>query len=160
MIDIFENYAKTVFGYYKGKVKYWLTFNEINAMEMCPYMGGGLLDDNAQNRAQGAHNQFVASAKAVRAAHEIDPEMMVGQMLAYQPAYAYTCDPADQVLVLEHDQQMLFYTDVNPVVVILIINGRNTNVKASSLMTSLKTTNCSRTTPLIFSVSHATAQAF
>ena len=112
MIDIFENYAKTVFKYYKGKVKYWLTFNEINAMEMCPYMGGGLLDDNAQNRAQGAHNQFVASAKAVRAAHEIDPEMMVGQMLAYQPAYAYTCDPADQVLVLEHDQQMLFYTDV------------------------------------------------
>ena len=112
MIDIFENYAKTVFKYYKGKVKYWLTFNEINAMEMCPYMGGGLLDDNAQNRAQGAHNQFVASAKAVRAAHEIDPEMMVGQMLAYQPAYAYTCDPADQVLVLEHDQQMLCYTDV------------------------------------------------
>ena len=112
MITIFENYAKTVFTRYKGKVKYWLTFNEINAMDHAPYMGGGLLDPTPQNRAQGAHNQFVASALAVKAAHEIDPAMRVGQMLAYAPIYAYTCDPADQIAIMEEQQKTFFYSDV------------------------------------------------
>lgn len=64
MIDIFVHYADIVMNHYKGKVKYWLTFNEINAMDMAPYMGGGLIDGSKQNRAQGAHNQFVASRSA------------------------------------------------------------------------------------------------
>ena len=98
--------------HYKGKVRYWLTFNEINAMDMAPYMGGGLIDGSEQNRAQGAHNQFVASAKVVKLAHEIDPNNRVGQMLAYSAYYPYTCDPADQLKVLEAKQEMLFYSDV------------------------------------------------
>jgi 6-phospho-beta-glucosidase len=111
-IDFFENYAKTVFKYYEGKVKYWLTFNEINIMEFAPFVAGGVSDPTPQNKAQAAHNQFVASAKAVKAAHEINDEIKVGQMLAYQPIYAYTCDPADQLMVMEAAQTSLFYTDV------------------------------------------------
>ena len=111
-IDFFEKYAKTVFQRYLGKVKYWLTFNEINMMEWGTFMAGGIIEDTPQNKAQGAHNQFVASAKAVRAAHEISDEIKVGQMLAYQPMYAYTCDPADQLLVMEAAQTTLFYADV------------------------------------------------
>jgi len=111
-IDFFERYAKTVFKRYSGKVKYWLTFNEINIMEFAPFIAGGLADPSPQNRAQAAHNQFVASAKAVKAAHEINPEMKVGQMLAYQPSYAYTCDPDDQLLVMELSKNTLFYADV------------------------------------------------
>lgn len=111
-IDFFENYAKTVFKYYEGKVKYWLTFNEINCMEFAPFVAGGLMDPSPQNRAQASHNQFVASAKAVRAAHEINSEIKVGQMLAFMPLYAYTCDPYDQLLVMEMNQNNLFYADV------------------------------------------------
>lgn len=111
-IKFFEKYAKTVFEYYKGKVKYWLTFNEINMMDMGAYMAGGILDSTEQNLAQGAHNQFVASALAVKAAHEIDLDMKVGQMLAYAPIYTYSCDPADQILALEMSQKTLFYSDV------------------------------------------------
>lgn len=111
-IGFFENYAKTVFARYKGKVKYYLTFNEINMMSYCPFMAGAITDSTPQNRAQGAHNQFVASALAVKAAHEIDPEIKVGQMLAYQPVYAYTCDPADQLKVMEAQHSSLFYGDV------------------------------------------------
>lgn len=111
-IDFFENYAKTVFKYYEGKVKYWLTFNEINIMEFAPFAAGGVSNPTPQNKAQAAHNQFVASAKAVKAAHEINDEMKVGQMLAYQPIYAYTCDPADQLKVIEMAQTSLFYSDV------------------------------------------------
>ena len=111
-IDFFEKYAKTVFQRYNGKVKYYLTFNEINMMEYGTFKPGGIMDASMQNAAQGAHNQFVASAKAVKAAHEINPEIMVGQMLAYQPVYAYTSDPDDQIMVMEALQNTLFYSDV------------------------------------------------
>ena len=75
-------------------------------------MGAGLLDSSLQSRAQAAHDQFVASTLAVKLAHEIDKKMQVGMMLAYQPVYPYTCDPADQIKVMEYNQKMLFYADV------------------------------------------------
>jgi 6-phospho-beta-glucosidase len=81
-------------------------------MDISCYMAGGIPKATPQNQAQGAHNQFVASALAVKAAREIDPAIKVGQMLAYAPLYAYTCDPADQILVLEQSQNTLFYSDV------------------------------------------------
>ena len=96
----------------RAKVKYWLTFNEINAVDLAPYMGAGLLDSSLQSRAQAAHDQFVASALAVKLAHEIDKNMQVGMMLAYQPVYPYTCDPADQIKVMEYNQKDAFYADV------------------------------------------------
>ena len=112
LIDAFTHYAEIVMKHYKGKVRYWLTFNEINAMDMAPYMGGGLIDDSEQNRAQGAHNQFVASSKVVKLAHEIDSNNQVGMILAYSALYPYTCDTADQVKVMQAKQEMLFYSDV------------------------------------------------
>ena len=33
-------------------------------------------------------------------------------MLAYQPNYAMTCDPNDQVLVMERNHSTLWYSDV------------------------------------------------
>ena len=111
-IEFFERYAKTVITRYIGKVKYYLTFNEINAMDMMPYMGGGLVDYSDQAKAQGAHNQFVASAKVVKFTHENYPDVKVGQMLAYQPVYTYSCDPKDQILALEKSQETLWFSDV------------------------------------------------
>ena len=111
-IDFFEKYAKTVIERYIGKVKYYLTFNEINIMSMMPYMAGGLVDFSEQAKAQGAHNQFVASAKVVKFCHENHPDIKIGQMLAYGPVYTYTCDPADQILALERSQQTIWYADV------------------------------------------------
>ena len=112
LIDAFVHYSDIVMNHYKGKVRYRLTFNEINAMDMAPYMGGGLIDGSEQNRAQGAHNQFVASAKVVKLAHEIDPNNRVGQMLAYSAYYPYTCDSKDQIKVMEAKQEMFFFSDV------------------------------------------------
>ena len=111
-IGFFEKYVKTVFNRYKGKVKYYLTFNEINMIGAIGFMGGGLMDESDQAKAQGAHNQFVASAKAVKIAHEISDEIKVGQMIAYHPAYTYSCDPADQVLVMNKQHDILWYCDV------------------------------------------------
>lgn len=41
VIEFFAHYAKTVFDRYKGTVKYWLTFNEINMILHAPFNGGG-----------------------------------------------------------------------------------------------------------------------
>ena len=112
LIDFFEKYARTVITRYAGKVKYYLTFNEINCMSMMPYVAGGLTDFSDQAKAQGAHNQFVASAKVVKFTHENYPNIKVGQMLAYMPIYTYTCDPADQILALERSQETIWYADV------------------------------------------------
>lgn len=71
-----------------------------------------MITNTPQDIAQASHNQFVESALAVKAAHEIDSTMQVGQMLGYRPMYAYTCDPKDQIMVLEDMQESFFYTDV------------------------------------------------
>ena len=112
-VDFFKNYARTVFKRYQGKVKYYLTFNEINMMEWNPYMAGGMCANSIQDKAEAAHNQFIASAETVKIAHEeFIGEIKVGQMLAYQPTYGLTCDPADQLLAITRSQATLFYGDV------------------------------------------------
>ena len=112
LIDFFEKYARTVFTRYKGKVKYYLTFNEINMIGFAPFVAGGILHSSPQIKAQAAHNQFVASARTVKAAREIDRNIQVGMMLAFQPTYTYTCDPVDQLKRLEREHSVLFYADV------------------------------------------------
>ena len=83
MIDMYVKYAKVLFKEYKGLVKYWLTFNEINTAVMMLDMFGNKnnSDEAYQHAYQKLHYQFVASARAVKAAHEIDPNYVVGNMI-------------------------------------------------------------------------------
>ena len=112
LIKFYTHYTETVMKRYKGKVKYYLTFNEINAMDMMPWMAGGVTDPTPQNTANAAHYQFVASALTVKKAHEISEDIKVGQMLAYMLLYPYSCDPNDQLAVVETMQSTYFYSDV------------------------------------------------
>ncbi len=100
LIDFYLKYARVLFERYKGKVKYWLTFNEINMLTepFGTYFCAGMAnsEDNCeQSRYQAMHNQLVASALAVKMAHEISEENQMGCMLAYHNGYAYTCHPED-----------------------------------------------------------------
>jgi len=116
LVDFFVHYAETVFTRYKDKVKYWLTFNEINVSTMSPYIGSGILVDRVQHVEetvyQALHHQFVASARAVRACHEIVPNSQIGCMLARMEVYPETSNPDDVLAALEEDQKNLFFTDV------------------------------------------------
>ena len=117
-IDLFVKYAETLFKRYKGKVKYWLTFNEINAgtMPMGGFLSLGILNeettdftnqvDNPQLRYQGLHHQFVASALAVKAGHEIDPDCKIGCMICHITTYPMTCNP-DDILEAQKRNQIL-----------------------------------------------------
>ena len=115
MVDIYLKFCEAIFNRYKGKVKYWLTFNEING-GTCGFGGflsQGILNEGTTNlmnqvdvpqaRFQGLHHQFVASAKAVKLAHEIDPNYQVGCMIAFAPMYALTCDPKDVLAATERN---------------------------------------------------------
>ena len=116
LVDFFVHYAETVFDRYKNKVKYWLTFNEINVSVFSPYIGSGILVDRVENPEQAVyqalHHQFVASARAVKACHEIIPGSQIGCMLARMESYPETCSPDDVLAALEEDQKNLFFTDV------------------------------------------------
>lgn len=110
LIEFYTRYCSVIFNRYKDKVKYWLTFNEINCLTVPfgAYMAGGMiLDENENNeeiRFQALHHQFVASAKAVKLGHEINPEFKIGCMIAYMCSYPKTCNPNDVILAQRKDQ--------------------------------------------------------
>ena len=112
VIDMFVKYATTCFRRYKDKVKYWLTFNEINcALVGSGYNGIGVVTDeeyadksqrpvdqlkvDPNVRYAALHNEFVASAKAVIEGHKINPDFMIGCMIAHLTNYPLTPDPKD-----------------------------------------------------------------
>lgn len=115
-IEHFERYCKVLFERYGKKVKYWLTFNEINVLSMTAFLSGGILTDGVTNMKeamyQAIHHQFVASAKAVKLCHEMLPEAKIGCMLARQESYPKTCHPKDVWESLQADHNNLFFTDV------------------------------------------------
>ena len=116
VIDMYVKYATTLFKEYKGLVKYWLTFNEINMLMMLPlFLGetGENLEKVTSNAYQQLHNKFVASAKATLALKEIDPDAMIGCMIAGGPSvYPYTCDPKDVFKAYEEQQNNFYCSDV------------------------------------------------
>ncbi|MBS4770805.1 glycoside hydrolase family 1 protein [Carnobacteriaceae bacterium zg-ZUI240] len=117
MIDFFLNYCETIFNRYKNKVKYWLTFNEINNMRRNPdYVGGILFLDDETNRMQTVfqanHHMFVANALAVKLCHEISPESKIGAMLSLSNVYPHDCDPVTVLETQDLRRRSLFYSDV------------------------------------------------
>ncbi|MDF7638727.1 glycoside hydrolase family 1 protein [Lactobacillus sp. ESL0791] len=115
-VDDFVHYADVVFNRYKNKVRYWITFNEINVLEMSGFTSGGILADNIANRKearyQAAHHQFVASALAVKKCHEIIPNASIGAMIARFESYPKTCNPKDALANVRANQNNLFFSDV------------------------------------------------
>ena len=117
LIKFFENYCRVVFERYKGKVKYWLTFNEINSVIHFPLMGAGILTPKVeltkQDVYQAAHHELVASALAVKLAHEIMPDAKVGCMVLGVVNYPMTPHPDDMIASMERDQDLMFFTDIH-----------------------------------------------
>ena len=121
LIDLFLKYCETLFNRYKGTVKYWITFNEINCLieSFGTYLSGGMLlddsgvfnnkaSDSPQMRFQALHHQFIASAKAVSLGKSISPDFKFGNMIAYCCAYPCSCHP-DDVEFAQHQSQLFNY---------------------------------------------------
>ena len=116
MIDAFLKLCEALFKRLGNKVKYWLTFNEINMLLHLPFMGAGILfeegEENNQVLYTAAHHELLASAKAVIVAHKMMPDAMVGCMLAAGQFYPFSCNPDDVYKGMEADRDNYFFTDV------------------------------------------------
>ena len=117
LIGFYENYVRTVFTRYKNKVKYWLTFNEINSILQAPLMSGGILTDKSKlsksDLYQAIHHELVASALAVKIGHEINPEFKIGCMIIAIPNYPLTPNPDDIIETMMKDRKNLYFADVH-----------------------------------------------
>ena len=116
MIDEFVLFAKTIMQRYQDKVKYWLTFNEINAVIFGTYASVGVNlkkdTDYIRNLLKISHHLFIASAKVVKMAHESNPDLKVGCMLANTQAYSSNCDPKNEMLAYFFNELFYFFGDV------------------------------------------------
>lgn len=110
LIDDYVALCEILFNRYKGIVKYWMTFNEINFLRSWTQLG--IRNNDDQHKYQAVHHIFVASAKAVALGHSIDPDFQIGMMIAYIPSYPKTCHPNDvmEALIFNHEKE--FYCDV------------------------------------------------
>ena len=121
LVDFYFTYGKCLLDNFHDKVRYWLTFNEINIGTMamgCTLSLGtiqgytGTMDkvkDDINERYNALHHQFLASAKLIKYAHENHPGVMMGNMDCFILTYPLTCDPADQWANLEQMRRMNWY---------------------------------------------------
>lgn len=111
-ISLFEEFCETIFTRYKDKVKYWITFNEINFLRDYTNLGvANASDYYIQN--QCIYHIFLASAKAVKLAHSINPNNKVGMMVANILFYPESCNPNDTLEELMFSRNFKdFYMDV------------------------------------------------
>lgn len=116
MTGYYLRLCRVLFTRFKEYVTYWLTFNEINMILHAPFMGAGICFEEGENeeqvKYQAAHHELLASALAVKLAHEINPENKVGCMFAAGSAYPYSCRPEDVWQALLTDQENYFFVDV------------------------------------------------
>lgn len=120
MVEFFVRYAKTVFERYRGLVRYYMTFNEINHCKaeapLGMWLAGGTRVDAGEKAeqvcAQAVHHMLVASAKVVALGHEMDFSLQIGCMLGYIPYYPATCNPVDILATIQRQQEDYLFSDV------------------------------------------------
>lgn len=117
LVNFYKRYVTTVFTRYRDKVKYWLTFNEINSILHAPFMSGGISTPKEQltetQLYQAVHHELVASAWAVKLGHEINPDFKIGCMILSFPVYPLTPDPSDVIAAMEKDHSNMLFADVH-----------------------------------------------
>ena len=109
---------------------YWITHNEISNQanqaeksslsEFLVWTNSGLkftpemtVDERQAAMYQAAHNELVASARAVRIGHDINPNFKIGAMLNVGTLYSASTKPADQLAVQKARQQRDWFSDVH-----------------------------------------------
>ncbi|EEX37399.1 6-phospho-beta-glucosidase [Vibrio metschnikovii CIP 69.14] len=121
VIDFFVKFSQTVMERYQHKVKYWITFNEINnqrnwKLPIWGYCNSGMIYTDYPNPEQMMyqvlHHQFVASAQVVKLGHQINPDFKIGSMIHIMPLYPATCRPEDVLLAQELMREKYLFSDV------------------------------------------------
>ncbi|MFL2104718.1 6-phospho-beta-glucosidase [Desemzia sp. FAM 23991] len=122
LITFFVHFAEIVMNRYKEKVKYWMTFNEINNQadgqhDVHVWTNSAIRFEEGENKEeiifQAGLNELIASAKVVKRGHQINPEFQIGCMMAYVPVYPFTSNPSDMMASLKVMNRRFFYSDIH-----------------------------------------------
>ncbi|MDR0921126.1 MAG: 6-phospho-beta-glucosidase [Lactobacillales bacterium] len=122
LIEFFERFALAVMLRYQDKVKYWMTFNEINnqaggRFSLHNWTNSGIkivAGENAEEVIyQASLNELIASAKVVQLGHQINPNFQIGCMMAYVPVYPYSSSPEDVLAAQQAMDSRFFYNDIH-----------------------------------------------
>ncbi|MGD6818004.1 6-phospho-beta-glucosidase BglA [Metabacillus sp. 113a] len=122
MVDFFAKFAEVCFKRYKNKVKYWMTFNEINNKmdvnnPLFLWTNSGVQVEPGENAKEimyiAGHHELLASALAVAKGKEINPDFQIGAMVSHVPIYPYSSNPEDIMLAEETMRQRYFFPDVH-----------------------------------------------
>ena len=116
LIVFFKRYVSVIFNRYRGKVRYYVTFNEINSILIAPFQNGAIMTPKEEltpgELYQAIHHELVASAWAVKIAHETDPDIKVGSMSLSMPYYPLTPAPDDVIEMMKAEHTNMLFTDV------------------------------------------------
>ncbi len=122
LVEFFARFSRVCFERYHTKVRYWMTFNEINNQmdthnELFLWTNSGVTLAEGENPRevlfQVAHNELLASALAVAIGHEIDPGLQIGCMVSHVPIYPFSCDPDDVMAAEIGNRERFFFPDVH-----------------------------------------------
>lgn len=121
VVGLFERFARVCFERYHTKVKYWMTFNEINNQmdtnALFLWTNSGVTIAPGENPTEvmyrAGHHELLASARAVAIGHEIDPSLQIGAMISHVPIYPFSCDPADMMAAVVANRARFFFPDVH-----------------------------------------------
>ena len=108
-IDCYLRYCRTLFERFGKRCRYWLTFNEINAVRGFAACGTRKADNRTHYNA--VHNMFLASAQAVKLGHEMMPGSQFGAMYALSEIYPATCKPEDVFRHMQCRRESWYFVD-------------------------------------------------
>ncbi|MCQ4087871.1 6-phospho-beta-glucosidase BglA [Saccharibacillus sp. JS10] len=121
VVDYFVKFAETCFKRYQHKVKYWMTFNEINNKmdvrnPLFLWTNSGVIVEEGENAREvmytAGHHELLASALSVIKGKEINPDFLIGAMASHVPVYPYSSNPEDVMLAEESMRERYFFPDV------------------------------------------------
>jgi 6-phospho-beta-glucosidase len=116
VVDLFEKFAITVFKRYGDRVKYWVSFNEMNSATLMTDLYGTKCPENMDKNTfenQLIHNVLMAHSKATKALHDIVEDGKMGGMVNYMQLYPATCNPEDSLLMKKFKERIAdLYLDV------------------------------------------------
>lgn len=117
VIDYYTKFVQTVVERYQDKVRYWLTFNEVNGTQKEPFFYGGVSQEpdtiTEELKCQVDHNMFVANSKAIEIIKNINPDLQVGCTTIQGLFYPLTSKPEDFLQAYKDNRDRFFYTDIH-----------------------------------------------
>lgn len=117
LITYYERYVRTVFERYQKKVKYWITFNEINSVLVSPFISGAICTPASHlskgQLYQAAHHELVASALATKIGHSINKNFKIGCMVLSMPVYPLTPSPEDVMAAVREENKNAMFLEVH-----------------------------------------------